>query len=72
MATSIDAPPGITRPVVFFDVSIGETPAGRIKMGKLLRISLTSTREEVGDHCRVDELQNSSATSHQSELQFLF
>jgi len=33
--TSLDAPSGFTRPVVFFDVSIGETPAGRIKMGEL-------------------------------------
>lgn len=27
-----DAPSGHTRPVVFFDVQIGETPAGRIKV----------------------------------------
>jgi len=28
----MDAPSGVTRPIVFFDVQIGETPAGRIKM----------------------------------------
>lgn len=28
-----DAPEGVTRPIVFFDVTIGDTPAGRIKMG---------------------------------------
>ncbi|WVW78265.1 peptidyl-prolyl cis-trans isomerase H [Kwoniella bestiolae CBS 10118] len=32
MASSLDPPAGVTRPIVFFDVSIGETPAGRIKM----------------------------------------
>ncbi|WVQ79903.1 peptidyl-prolyl cis-trans isomerase H [Cryptococcus sp. DSM 104549] len=32
MASSLDPPAGVTRPVVFFDVSIGETPAGRIKI----------------------------------------
>ena len=34
-SSSLDAPAGVTRPVVFFDVSIGETHAGRIKMGQL-------------------------------------
>jgi hypothetical protein len=29
---NMDAPSGVTRPIVFFDVQIGETPAGRIKM----------------------------------------
>lgn len=29
----LDAPEGVTRPIVFFDVNIGDTPAGRIKMG---------------------------------------
>ena len=33
-SSSLDPPVGVTRPVVFFDVSIGETPAGRIKMGE--------------------------------------
>lgn len=32
-SSSLEAPPGVTRPVVFFDISIGETPAGRVKMG---------------------------------------
>lgn len=32
--SSLDPPAGHTRPIVFFDVSIGDTPAGRIKMGK--------------------------------------
>ncbi|KAK4688855.1 peptidyl-prolyl isomerase H (cyclophilin H), partial [Tremellales sp. Uapishka_1] len=32
MSNPLDAPSGVTRPVVFFDVSIGDTPAGRIKM----------------------------------------
>jgi peptidyl-prolyl isomerase H (cyclophilin H) len=27
-----DAPEGHTRPVVFFDINIGETPSGRVKM----------------------------------------
>lgn len=31
--SSIDPPAGHTRPIVFFDISIGDTPAGRIKMG---------------------------------------
>lgn len=35
MSSSLDAPPGVTRPIVFFDITIGDTPAGRIKMGKL-------------------------------------
>ncbi|KAE8540493.1 hypothetical protein D1P53_003439 [Cryptococcus gattii VGV] len=30
--SSLDPPAGHTRPIVFFDVSIGDTPAGRIKM----------------------------------------
>ncbi|UOH84297.1 hypothetical protein LQV05_001092 [Cryptococcus neoformans] len=30
--SSIDPPAGHTRPIVFFDISIGDTPAGRIKM----------------------------------------
>jgi hypothetical protein len=33
-STNLDAPAGVVRPVVFFDIQIGETPAGRIKMGK--------------------------------------
>jgi hypothetical protein len=33
-STSLDPAPGVTRPVVFFDVNIGETPAGRIKIGE--------------------------------------
>ncbi|KAL7419184.1 Peptidyl-prolyl cis-trans isomerase-like 1 [Cryptotrichosporon argae] len=32
MSSSLDAPAGVTRPVVFFDVSIGDISAGRIKM----------------------------------------
>ncbi|KLT39776.1 hypothetical protein CC85DRAFT_288191 [Cutaneotrichosporon oleaginosum] len=28
----LDAPEGVTRPIVFFDVNIGDHPAGRIKM----------------------------------------
>jgi hypothetical protein len=33
MAAPSTAPPaGHTRPIVFFDVNIGETPAGRLKM----------------------------------------
>lgn len=32
-SNSLDAPAGVVRPVVFFDIQIGETPAGRIKMG---------------------------------------
>jgi hypothetical protein len=35
-STSLDPPAGVTRPVVFFDINIGETPAGRIKIGKSL------------------------------------
>ncbi|RXK40892.1 peptidyl-prolyl cis-trans isomerase H [Tremella mesenterica] len=27
-----EPPPGVTRPIVFFDIMIGDTPAGRIKM----------------------------------------
>ena len=38
MATSLEPPAGITRPVVFFDVAIGDTPAGRIKIGELFFI----------------------------------
>jgi hypothetical protein len=33
-SNSLDAPAGVTRPVVFFDINTGETPAGRIKIGK--------------------------------------
>jgi hypothetical protein len=33
-STSLEPPAGVTRPVVFFDINIGETPAGRIKIGK--------------------------------------
>lgn len=29
----LDAPDGVTRPIVFFDINIGDTAAGRIKMG---------------------------------------
>jgi len=32
-STSLEPPAGVTRPVVFFDINIGETPAGRIKIG---------------------------------------
>ncbi|EJT51599.1 hypothetical protein A1Q2_02774 [Trichosporon asahii var. asahii CBS 8904] len=32
MSSSLDAPAGVTRPIVFFDITIGDTPAGRIKM----------------------------------------
>jgi peptidyl-prolyl isomerase H (cyclophilin H) len=32
MASVPEPPAGHVRPVVFFDVSIGDTPAGRIKM----------------------------------------
>lgn len=32
-AATLDAPAGVTRPIVFFDIMIGDTPAGRIKMG---------------------------------------
>jgi hypothetical protein len=35
-STSLEPPAGVTRPVVFFDINIGETPAGRIKIGKSL------------------------------------
>lgn len=34
MSSSLDAPAGVTRPIVFFDITIGDTPAGRIKMGE--------------------------------------
>lgn len=33
-SSSLDAPSGVTRPIVFFDINIGDTPAGRIKMGE--------------------------------------
>jgi len=33
-STSAEPAAGVTRPVVFFDITIGETPAGRIKMGE--------------------------------------
>ena len=39
-SSSLDAPAGVIRPIVFFDVSIGETHAGRIKMGQLVFSSL--------------------------------
>jgi peptidyl-prolyl isomerase H (cyclophilin H) len=29
---SFDAPAGVTRPIVFLDIQIGETAAGRIKI----------------------------------------
>ena len=48
-SSSLDAPPGVVRPVVFFDIAIGDTPAGRIKMGQLpsvrrLKVQLTLCR----------------------------
>jgi hypothetical protein len=30
---ALEPPAGVTRPIVFFDIMIGDTPAGRIKMG---------------------------------------
>lgn len=33
----LDAPEGVTRPVVFFDIQIGDQNAGRIKMGESKR-----------------------------------
>jgi len=42
-STSLDAPAGVTRPVVFFDINIGETPAGRIKIGTSTRTTTTTT-----------------------------
>jgi hypothetical protein len=29
-----DAPDDVTRPIVFFDINIGDNKAGRIKMGE--------------------------------------
>lgn len=32
-SSNLEPAAGVVRPVVFFDIQIGETPAGRIKMG---------------------------------------
>jgi hypothetical protein len=47
-STSLEPPAGVTRPVVFFDINIGETPAGRIKIGKstISGVLTSSTRCE--------------------------
>ncbi|ORY21330.1 cyclophilin-like domain-containing protein [Naematelia encephala] len=49
-SSSLDAPPGVTRPVVFFDVNIGETPAGRIKMADSGRTAENFRQLCTGEH----------------------
>ncbi|OCF30757.1 peptidyl-prolyl cis-trans isomerase 11 [Kwoniella heveanensis BCC8398] len=58
MASSLDAPAGVTRPIVFFDVSIGDTPAGRIKMGAcdhhaIALLDMPDTDKSTADICSV-------------------
>lgn len=57
---SLDPPAGVTRPIVFFDINIGETPAGRIKMGKSAHARSGESQPERGSsmqqwRCREDE-----------------
>lgn len=65
MSNALDAPPVVTRPVVFFDVSIGETPAGRIKMGELANVAIPSSPQK--ERTELTRLQSCSPTSHRSE-----
>ncbi|RSH82578.1 Peptidyl-prolyl cis-trans isomerase H [Apiotrichum porosum] len=56
---SLDAPAGVTRPIVFFDVTIGDTPAGRIKM-ELFSDITPKTAENFRQLCTGEHRVNST------------
>ncbi|RSH92334.1 Peptidyl-prolyl cis-trans isomerase H [Saitozyma podzolica] len=58
MATVPEPPAGYVRPIVFFDVSIGETPAGRIKM-ELFSDIVPKTAENFRQLCTGEHRINS-------------
>lgn len=49
----LDAPEGVTRPIVFFDVNIGDHPAGRIKMGTFFLLTTFPARRQLSPCCMV-------------------
>ncbi|ADV24416.1 peptidyl-prolyl cis-trans isomerase H [Cryptococcus gattii Ru294] len=74
--SSFDPPAGHTRPIVFFDISIGDTPAGRIKM-ELFDDITPKTAENFRQLCTGEHRINSvpqgykKATFHRVIPQFM-
>ncbi|KAL7415193.1 cyclophilin-like domain-containing protein [Mrakia frigida] len=63
----MDAPSGFTRPIVFFDVQIGETPAGRIKM-ELFSDIVPKTAENFRQLCTGEQRINNLPQGYKNSI----